>query len=324
MEAAIAELRESLGPDAIILNSERGRNGNITLRAALEHAAADMIAENSIAPDESDIFFDQDDGDISSLIDQALSFHRAPEAIHSVLLEAVRTRDTDDAVLALSAALETFYSFSPLPVRPLRPLMLIGPAGAGKTVTAAKLAARSVLAGHKTVLITTDLVRAGGAEQLAMFANSMQVNMHRAANAAELAELEKNRNADTACIIDTTGASPYNLTDLKSLKNLVMAIDCDPVLVLPAGGDAVEACEIANIYSGLGARGLIVTKLDVTRRMGSIIAALEGAAMVLHHVSITPYVADGLAHIHAAGLARLLLEDPIERKSFIDLERTAQ
>ena len=324
MEAAIAELRASLGPDAIILNSERGRNGNITLRAALEHVAAEANAENSAIPDDSNIIFDQDDQDTSSLIDQALSFHRAPAAIHSLLLEATQAWDTDDAVLALAAALETRYSFSPLPVRPLRPLLLIGPAGAGKTVTAAKLAARSVLAGHKTVLITTDLVRAGGADQLAMFANSMQASMYRAANAVELAELEKNRDADTACIIDTTGASPYNLTDLKSLKNLIMAIDCDPVLVLPAGGDSMEACEIANIYSGLGARGLIVTKLDVTRRMGSIIAALEGAAMVLHHVSITPYVANGLAPINAAGLARLLLEDPIERKSFSDLERTAQ
>lgn len=324
MEAAIAELRASLGPDAIILNSERGRNGNITLRAALEHAPADKYADNSAIADDAEIFYDNDEGDARSLIDQALSFHRTPGAIHSLLLESAQARSTNDAVLALAAAFETRYSFSPLPIRPVRPLLLLGPAGAGKTVTAAKLAARSVLAGHKTVLITTDLVRAGGADQLAMFANSMQASMYRAADAAELAALEKNREAETTCIIDTTGASPYNLTDLKLLKNLIMAIDCDPVLVLPAGGDSVEAFEIANIYSGLGARGLIVTKLDVTRRMGSIIAALEGAAMMLHHVSITPYVANGLAPIHAAGLARLLLEDPIERKSFSDLERTAQ
>lgn len=320
----MAELRDTLGPGAIILNSENASNGKIILRAAVEHDFASDENQSADPHEALSGFVENAGSSALGIIENALAFHRAPHSINAALLNTVEAVLADDPVQALAAALETRYGFAPLPSLPVRPILLMGPAGTGKTVSAAKLAARSVLAGHKTILITADLVRAGGADQLAVYASAMNVPLYRAADTAELSALLEVWDNSTACIIDTTGTSPYNLTELKSLKNLIMAVDCDPVLVLPAGGDSVEACEIVNIFAGLGVRSLIVTKLDVTRRLGSILSALEAAAMVLHHVSITPFVANGLAPITAAALARLLLEDPIEHESFIDLERAAQ
>lgn len=324
MEAAMAELRTTLGPDAIILNSECGSNGNITLRAAVEHIQGEFPAAASPSYDAQTELADPAHDDAISIIENSLAFHRGPHSINALLLQTIQSMTAEDPVHALSAALDIRYSFSPLPLLPVRPVLLMGPAGAGKTLMAAKLAARSVLAGHDTILITTDLLRAGGAEQLATYAMSMKVPLYRAAGPQQLAAILQARELTTTCIIDTMGASPYNLTELRSLKNLIMAVDCDPVLVMPAGGDSVEACEIVNIFSGLGGRGLIVTKLDVTRRLGSILSALEAAAMILHHISITPFVANGLPTITPVGLARLLLEDPEERESFIELEQTVQ
>lgn len=320
----MAELRSTLGPSAIILNSECSNNGNVTLRAAFEPVPAHDQNGNAPLRDKYSECDSEEYADTVSAIGHALAFHRAPPAINAMLLQLVSSMTADEPVQALSAALDVRYSFASIPLAPSRPVLLIGPAGAGKTVTAAKLAARSVLSGHDTMLITTDMVRAGGAEQLAAYAETMKVPMLRAADDAELADLLISRNDTTTCIIDTTGTSPYNLNDLKLLRKLVMAVDCDPVLVLPAGGDAVEACEIVNIFSGLGARGVIFTKLDVTRRLGSILATLEAAAMTLHHVSITPFIANGLAPVTPAGLARLLLEDPAEHESFFELEQAAQ
>lgn len=320
MEAAMTELRATLGPDAIILSSECTNSGKVCIRAAIEHAPTEIQQfqepHSSISAGRHEYEF----GDIES----ALNFHRAPQAINAMLLETLGTMAVDHPVQALAAALEMRYGFAPIPIHPVRPILLIGPSGAGKTLTAAKLAARSVLAGSKTMLITTDLVRTGGAGQLEAYARSMHVPMHRAADGVELATLLASGPRMQTCIIDTVGTSPFNLTELKSLGNLVMAVDCDPVLVLPAGGDSVEACEIVNIFSGLGARGMIITKLDVTRRLGSILGALEAAAMTLHHVSITPFVANGLASITPVALARLLLEDPVEHESFLELEQAAQ
>lgn len=324
MEAAMAQVRTTLGPGAIILNSECGRNGNVTLRVAVEHEQVGGTQATHHADAQQPDFLDRAGGDFLNFIETALAFHRAPQTINAVILQTLEAVEAYDAVQALAAALETRYGFAPLAPLPVRPILLMGPAGAGKTVTAAKLAARSVLAGHKTVLITTDFVRTGGANQLAEYADKMNVPLYRAADAEALTALSEVWGSETCCIIDTTGTSPYNLNELRSLKNLVMAIDCDPILVLSAGGDSVEACEIVNLFSGLGARGLIITKLDATRRLGSILSALEAAAMVLHHVSITPYVANGLVPINAAALARLLLEDPTEHESFVDLEYAAQ
>ncbi len=324
MEAAMTEVRTTLGPGAIILGSERSSKGNVSVRVAIEHEYAPDTIGAPNAYQKAPEFFNDGDEDTLARIETALAFHRAPTAVNLLLLQALQAVAAYDPVQALGAVLETRYGFTHLPSLPIRPVLLLGPAGGGKTVTAAKLAARSVLAGHKTVLITTDLVRAGGASQLAQYADRMNVPLYRAADPTELAALSEVWNPDTCCIIDTMGTSPYNLTELRSVKNLIMAVDCDPVLVLPAGGDSVEASEIVNQFSGLGARGLIITKLDATRRLGSILSALEAAAMVLHNVSITPYVAHGLAPITPTALARLLLEDPNERESFIDLEQAAQ
>ncbi len=316
----MAELRATLGPDAIILSSECTSNGKVSIRAAVEHSSP----ENPQFQEMQAPFLDGKHQDTFDGIENALTFHRAPQAINAMLLETLGTMAACNPVQALAAALELRYGFASIPIHPVRPILLIGPTGAGKTLTAAKLAARSVLAGNETMLITTDLVRTGGAEQLEAYARSMNVPMHRAADGMELAALLDSKQSIKNCIIDTVGTSPFNLTELKSLRNLVMAVDCDPVLVLPAGGDSVEACEIVNIFSGLGARGMIVTKLDVTRRLGSILGALEAAAMTLHHVSITPFVANGLASITPVALARLLLEDPAEHESFLELEQAAQ
>ena len=318
MEAAMAELRATLGAGAIILGTECAASGKVSIRAAMEHAPE--IAHSLSYP--TDTATDTLE-DPYLIIEKALVFHRAPLAINSAVLQTVDALNAEDPMQALTAALDMRYSFSPLPLQPVRPVLLIGPSGAGKTITAAKLAARSLLAGGKPQLITTDLVRTGGVQQLAAYAEAMGAPLHRAANERELAAILEAQPDPKSCFIDTTGASPYNMDDLQMLKKLVMAVDCDPVLVLPAGGDALESCEIVNIFSGLGARGLIMTKLDVTRRLGSILGALETAAMILHHVSITPFVANGLAPITAAGLARLLLEDPVERESLFELEQAA-
>lgn len=320
----MAELRATLGPGAIILGTECARNGKISIRAAAEHAPSEDVSTSSASQDNRPHHAEETQYDDYQTIEAALNFHRVPQIISGHLLNMLGSVNANDAVQALAAVLDMRYSFAPLPVQNTRPVLLIGPSGAGKTITAAKLAARSLLAGHNSLLITTDLVRAGGAEQLAAYAASMNTPLHRAAAATEVPAILEAQKEPVNCFIDTTGASPYNLDDLKALRKLVMAVDCDPVLVLPAGGDAMEACEMVNIFSGLGARGVIISKLDATRRFGSILGAMEAAAMTLHQVSITPYVANGLAPLASTGLARLLLEDPMENNSYSELEQAAQ
>src|SRR3546814_19917712 len=76
-------------------------------------------------------------------------------------------------MIAFAAALDHTLSFKALgDLGPERPVMLIGPSGAGKTVTAAKLCACARLAEARSLLITLDAGKAGGRAQAEPFARA--------------------------------------------------------------------------------------------------------------------------------------------------------
>ena len=79
------------------------------------------------------------------------------------------------------------------------------------------------------------------------------------------------------------------------------------MLVLAAGGDALEAADIAREFSRIGATRLVVTRLDMTRRLGSILAAADAGKLSLSDVSINPDVAEGINPINPVSLARLIM-----------------
>ena len=58
----------------------------------------------------------------------------------------------------------------------------------------------------------------------------------------------------------------------------------------------------------LGAKRLIVTGLDLTRRAGALIAAAT-QGLALAHVSRSPFIAGGLESPTSLSLARLLLDE---------------
>ena len=66
-------------------------------------------------------------------------------------------------------------------------MILLGPPGAGKTLTAAKLAARLCLAGHRPMVITADGRRAGAVEQLAAFTRLLDLDLMVAPHPATVA-----------------------------------------------------------------------------------------------------------------------------------------
>ena len=90
--------------------------------------------------------------------------HELPAGVRDRLLAAVRELSSTDPIAALGQALHQLYRFAPLP-QPAR-LLLSGPPGAGKTASVAKLAARAVLEGRPVAVLSTDVARAGGIEQL--------------------------------------------------------------------------------------------------------------------------------------------------------------
>jgi hypothetical protein len=79
-------------------------------------------------------------------------------------------------------------------------------------------------------------------------------------------------------------------------------------LVLPAGLDPAEAADLAVAFAEAGASLLIVTRLDLARRLGGVVAAAAAARLPLTEAGIGPGAADGLVRLTPAFLATRLMQ----------------
>ena len=296
---AMQMVREQLGPDAVVLSTqEDGASGKIRLTAALEDTPLEELELGG--PD--DDFRSIDD------LNEVLHHHRIPVGLLDRLLGAAGHLSAGDALSALGGALDTVLSFTaPSDIGAGKPIMLVGPPGAGKTATAAKLCARARLAGRDGHLITMDAAKAGGLAQITTFAEALQVRLDQAVDVAALTALLAAGPGERLVVIDTVGCNPLNAAETHALAAAAQAVQADLALVLPAGGDVLEAAESAVAFAEAGAGILIPTKLDTTRRLGSVLSAAFAGRLALVAAGVAPGIADGLAPLHPMALARLLL-----------------
>jgi len=156
-------------------------------------------------------------------------------------------------------------------------------------------------------IITTDTVRAGSVEQLSAFTRLMKLKLLTVEDSAALAgALDVNAGADQI-VIDTAGSNPFDGADMDELRDMMTVTPVEPVLVIPAGIDPVEAAEMGAIFRSVGVRRVIVTRLDLTRRFGSMLAAVYESRLNFCDVSISPKVAEGLTPLNPLALARLMM-----------------
>ena len=317
MGEAMALVRGALGDDAIIIStytSRRGRGVEITAAveedlppprpvpgAGLSQGKALPAAGEAPRPE------------MAEQLARALAWHAVPRQLNERLTLAAMGLSADDPELALAGAIDLAIDFTALPASWSRPIMLIGQSGAGKTVTAAKLATRLVMAGQRVRIITTDTVKAGGVEQLSAFATLLDQPVETIETPGALREAAAPRPGESV-IIDTPGTNPFNDEELSDLKAFVDAAGAEPVLVIPAGGDAAESADMAAIFARLAVRRLIATRLDASRRFGGVLAAAEAGGLALSDVGVSPFVAQGLHALNPVSLARLLLKDPLSLK----------
>ncbi|WP_207476532.1 flagellar biosynthesis protein FlhF [Arenibaculum pallidiluteum] len=310
MAEAMRLVRTALGDDAIIV-ATREEEGGVRVTAAIDEGAP-PVPPPAPAARAAAVQAPQPlrlpEIDVTDQVADALRRHGTPAAVAEHVLELAAQVDTDDAQQALGAALEHLFTFAPLPeARCPQPLMLVGPPGAGKTLTTAKLATRAALRGRKVGVVTTDTARAGGVDQLAAFTRLLKVQLVAVEDALALSDALTVFHGVEQVLVDSAGRNPFDADDMDELAELVHAGGVEPVLVLPGGGDPVESAEMAAAFAGLGARRLVVTRLDMTRRLGGLLAVALHAELGFSEVSITPKVAEGLTPLDPMSLARLLL-----------------
>jgi len=295
VEDAIRKVRAELGGEAVILDTKRTGRRSYEVTAGIDQADA--------SPPDAEAGLDGLES-----IGAALAFHGVPAALADRLLGAAAEFDAADATLALAGALDSSFGFRPLfGADGSRTLALIGPPGAGKTATLAKLATRARLEGWAVGVVSADLVRAGAEAQLAVYTRRLEIPAYRASDGDGLARALTALPGDALRLIDTTGCNPRDSRDLDGLTQMIRQSGAEPVLVLPAGGDPAEMAEQAAAFASLGASRMIATKLDLVRRLGGVLAAGGSAELAFAEFGQSPEIGAGLGPVNPVSLARLLL-----------------
>ena len=172
-------------------------------------------------------------------------------------------------------------------------ILMAGLQGAGKTTTAAKLAAWLQKGGHRPMLVSVDVYRPAAREQLRVVAESIKAPIYEGDLKGEpansdlvlrLAKESRREAVNKGCnilIVDTAGRLHIDsdlMDEMAKLKSLLSPSEILFIADAMTGQDAVNSA--ADFHKRLSLTGIILTKMDGDAR--------GGAALSIRHVTGQP------------------------------------
>ena len=155
-------------------------------------------------------------------------------------------------------------------------VVLVGPTGVGKTTTIAKLAASyGILQKHKVEILTIDSYRIAAIEQLGKYAELMQLPFSMINSREEFKSKVSSSNSEVI-FVDTAGRSQKNSMGLAELRTILdgVTMNLDIHLVISATTKWKDALDIMTRFNQLMYSKIIITKLDETNTIGSLLSIL--------------------------------------------------
>ncbi len=185
-----------------------------------------------------------------------------------------------------------------------------GPTGVGKTTTIAKIAADAAIRyGRKVGLITTDTYRIAAVEQLAAYADILELPMEVAKDKEQLRSNLRSMKSCDLVLVDTAGRNPK---DDQAVAR--MADDLSPDLVttrmlcIAAGTNPRTLAEVVRSFKPVGVGELAITKMDECVGHGSMLNAHLRTGHPLTYYTTGQRVPEDIEPASAERLVRLVLE----------------
>jgi len=333
---ALRRLREELGDDALILQTKTisapgvagfFRRARVEVLGAVDEDLPSSASATAVLP----VPVGGAPASVHPREDVALRVTDAAAEVRHAIAErlrsfraAVPTAPIDVPVLASKstatvrptpAAARATAGVSPLAYGPFdwsalgpraRRVAFVGPTGAGKTTTLAKVAARAQLDhGRRVRLVTVDTYRIGAVPQLASYAEILGVPLTVAHTPAEVASAMAQTSDVDLVFIDTTGRSPLG-NGIDGLRPFLDAAAPDiTYLVLSAITRPHDAMRAAQGYRQLGTNALCVTRLDETDDHATVTHVASATGLPLGWLGVGQEVPDDLREADAAMLAAL-------------------
>jgi flagellar biosynthesis protein FlhF len=250
----------------------------------------------------------------TDLIEADLSEDLARELVERVR-EQVPGAELDDPMLVkarIGRIIEAdLHVTGPLSVRrgASRRVALVGPTGVGKTTTIAKLAANYRLREKRSVgLITVDTYRIAAVEQLRTYADIIDLPMQVVSTPREMREAVRRMEHMELVLIDTAGRSPKDEVKIRELRAFLTEAAAHEIhLVLSSVANVRTLQQTAERFASVGTTALILTKLDETTSLGSVLPLLRSCRIPLSYLTNGQNVPDDIEVADPLRLARQIL-----------------
>lgn len=327
------QVREDLGPDAVILHTKTARPGGLMRYlhgSAVEVVAAvddrgpaprtvvstpDPVQPPAVRPGGTDRFA-AEVGELRRLLirfsgARTLPARLAPfyawlveqgveETLVHRVLDALATAGSAPSAETITLAVaqrlgETVrVAESPLPPRATT-IAFVGPTGVGKTTTLSKIAAHAHVAGLPVELITLDGARLGATTQLEALASILGVPATVALTRDEAVAARGRVAVDGLGLVDTPGLGAHEGAAIAALREILLAARPREVhLVVSATMKLDDVRAAIRAFTPLGLTHLLVTRLDEATTCGSVLSAAAGVDLPLSYFTVGREVPDDI------------------------------
>jgi flagellar biosynthesis GTPase FlhF len=225
-----------------------------------------------------------------------------------------RQRSMDPAAVrtALTAEIQDSFRVDPelgIPGDGPRMVALVGPPGAGKTATIAKLAVKYGLATRKpTLLISLDTLRVAASEQLRWYASILGINFQVVETSRALAQALEEHKGKDLIFIDTPGFTAGDLEGgCDAAEFLAGRNDIQKHLVLPASMRFTDLAHISSAYDVFRPSRLIFSRMDETSTFGPLLCEAVGSGRPITILTTGQRVPEDLELADKASLTNRLL-----------------
>lgn len=310
VQEALRAVREDLGPQALVLSTRLvpapGVRGWFGARAVEVTAAADRLPMSddrhletrrdarkavTVQRGEEGIAARLEASGIDPAFAREVARSQPSNGRRGATVESLR-RTLADRLASLAAHDE---SYAPVEV-------FIGPPGAGKTTTIAKIAAQErARHGKRLGLVAADGFRVGAVEQLRLYADILGSPLMVARDPAELEAILE--GARRPLLLDTAGRSPSDAASRDMLRVLTGRSDVRTHLVLAASTPCDLARRIFDRFEEARPSRVVLTKLDEAESLAALLPVLRERGLPISYLGIGQNVPEDLQRATAPNIA---------------------
>lgn len=194
---------------------------------------------------------------------------------------------------------ETTTEISLRPSDEITVIMMCGLQGAGKTTTAAKLAAKFKEKGKRPLLVACDVYRPAAIEQLQTNGEKVGVPVfsmgtgHNPVDIAKAGVEHAKANHNNLVFLDTAGRLHIDDELMQELKDMKSVVNVHQTILTVDSMTGQDAVNVASTFDGeLSIDGVILTKLDSDTRGGAALSIRAITGKPIYYVGMGEKLSD--------------------------------